>query len=152
MDLMKRNTHYLPSSWNSLRSLQKEINALFDDDFFPASTGLFDRNYSPAVDVAENPSEYVVTCELPGLSESDLDVQVAENVLTIKGEKKDSSENQTDRWYKKESWFGSFQRTIPMPSGVDGEKIQAELESGILRVTLPKKEDAKAKQISIKVK
>jgi len=152
MDLMKRNSRYVPSSWNNLRSLQKEINALFDDDFFPASAGLFDRTYSPTVDVVENPDEYVVTCELPGMSESDVDVQVADNVLTIKGEKKDTSEHKEKRWYKRESWYGSFQRTIPMPMGIDGEKIRGELENGVLRLTLPKKEEAKPKQISVKVK
>ena len=152
MDLMKRHERYVPNSWNNLRSLQKEINALFDDDFFPASTGLFDRTYSPAVDVAENPDAYVVTCELPGLAESDLDVQVADNVLTVKGEKKDSAESKTEHWYKKETRYGLFQRTIPMPSGVDGENIRAELENGVLCVTLPKKEEAKPKQITVKVK
>ena len=81
MDLMKRGD--FPESWSNLRSLQKEINALFDDDFFPASTGLFDRTYSPAVDMAENPDGYVLTCEVPGVQNSDIDVQLADNVLTI---------------------------------------------------------------------
>lgn len=152
MDLIKRNTNYLPNSWNSLRSLQKEINDLFDNDFFPASDGLFDRSYSPAIDVVEGNDSYVVSCELPGLTESDIDVQVADNVLTIKGEKKSDSEENSERWYKKETWCGSFQRTLPMPSGIDGEKISGELENGILRLTLPKKEEAKPKQISVKVK
>ena len=152
MDLMKRNDRKVPDAWNNLRSLQKEINSLFEDDFFPASDGLFDRTYSPTVDVVENPDEYLVTCELPGVSETDIDVQVADNVLTIKGEKKDEKENSGKRWYKRETWYGSFQRTIPMPSGIDGEKIRGELENGVLRLNLPKREESKPRQISVKVK
>jgi HSP20 family protein len=150
MDLMKRGE--IPESWNNLRSLQKEINALFDDDFFPASTGLFDRTYSPAVDMVENADDFVLTCELPGLQDSDIDVQVAENVLTIKGEKTETSDDSGKKWFKRESWYGSFQRTIPVPSGIDAENIAGELENGILRLTLPKKEEVKPKQISVKVK
>ncbi len=63
MELMKRTPRKAPDTWNNLLSLQQEINSLFENDFFPASDGLFDRNYSPAVDVIENPDEYLVSCE-----------------------------------------------------------------------------------------
>jgi len=152
MDLMRISDRKVPDAWNNLRSLQKEINALFDEDFFPASDGLFDRTYSPAMDVVENPNEYLVACELPGLSDSDIDVQVVKNVLTIKGEKKGETSENARRWYKHETWSGSFQRTIPLPSGVDTEKILAVLENGILRLTLPKREDVKPRQINVEVK
>jgi len=152
MELMKRNNNNYADPWNSLMRLQNQINALFDGDLFPASDGLFDRTFSPAIDVVENPEEYVVTCELPGLTEKDIEVQVANNVLTIKGEKKEEKADDDKKWYRKESWYGSFQRTIPMPSGINSEKITAELENGILRLTLPKLEEAKQKQISVKVK
>lgn len=152
MDLMKRTERNIPDAWNNLRSLQKEINTLFDDDFFPASAELFDRTYSPAVDVVENPENYLVTCELPGLTDLDINVQVVDNVLTIKGEKKDSLEDSEKRWYKRETWYGSFQRTIPMLTGIDPDKIQGELENGVLRLTLPKREEVKPRQIAVKVK
>lgn len=152
MNLIRRGEPNVPDTWNSLRSLQKEINDLFDGDFFPASAGLFDRTYSPAVDVVENAEDFLVTCELPGLSESDIDVQVADNVLTIKGEKQDSSQESENRWYKRETRYGHFQRTIPMPSGVESGGIRGELENGVLRLTLPKKEEVKPRSISVKVK
>ncbi|PIE05072.1 MAG: heat-shock protein Hsp20 [Spirochaetales bacterium] len=152
MEIMKYREPAAPSYWNSMKNLQQEINALFDDDFFPASTGLFDRTYSPAVDVIENENNYLIRCELPGLSSEDIDVQVADNVLTVKGEKKARNEESEKRWYKKESWYGSFQRTISMPSGVDAAGIKGELENGILKVTLPKKEEMKPRQISVNVK
>jgi HSP20 family protein len=122
MDLMKWKDRQSPEAWNNLRSLQKEINSLFNDDFFPASTGLFDRTYSPAVDMVENNDDFLVTCELPGFSIDDIDVQVANNVLTIKGDKKESTEDEKKRWYKKETWSGSFQRTLTLPAGVNTEK------------------------------
>ncbi len=152
MEIMKYREPYGTSSWNSMRSLQQEINALFNDDFFPASTGLFDRTYSPAVDVVENTGNYVILCELPGLTNEDVDVQIADNVLTIKGEKKENTEHSEKHCYKKESWYGSFQRTISMPSGIDSTGIEGQLENGILQITIPKKEETKPRQISVTVK
>jgi len=152
MELMKRNEQRVPDAWKDLRNLQREINALFQDDFFPASAGLFDRSYSPAIDVVEEDERYLVSCEVPGLSESDMDVQLADNVLTIKGTKKEKEEDSDKRWFKRETWYGSFQRTIPLPAGIENEKIEAVLEHGILVLTLPKKEEVKPKQISVKVK
>ncbi|RKX83059.1 MAG: Hsp20/alpha crystallin family protein, partial [Spirochaetes bacterium] len=69
-----------------------------------------------------------------------------------KGEKKDDGADTGKRWYKRETWYGSFQRTIPLPSGIESDKIRGELENGILRLTLPKREEVKPKQISVKVK
>jgi len=114
--------------------------------------GLFDRSFSPAVDVVENPQDFTVSCELPGLDQKDIDVSIASNVLTIKGQKKDEREEKKNKFYRKESWSGSFQRTLPLPSSVDGEKIKAELKNGILTIVLPKREEAKAKQITVNVK
>ncbi|MDF1569012.1 MAG: Hsp20/alpha crystallin family protein [Spirochaetaceae bacterium] len=152
MDLMKWKDRPSQDSWNNLRSLQKEINALFEDDFFPASAGLFDRTFSPAVDLVEQADNYLVSCELPGMENSDIDVQVADNVLTIKGEKKSESEKGEKNWFKRETLYGRFHRTLPLPTGVDIEGIKGELENGVLRLNLPKKEEAKPKQISVKVK
>jgi HSP20 family protein len=152
MELIKRNDPRVPDAWKDLQNLQREINALFQDDFFPASAGLFDRTYSPAVDVVENDEHYLVSCEVPGMSESDIDVQLADNVLTIKGTKKEKEEESDKRWFKRETWYGSFQRTIPLPAGIESDKIEAVLENGMLMLTLPKKEEVKPKQISVRVK
>lgn len=152
MDLMKWKDKQSPEAWNDLRSLQKEINSLFNDDFFPASVGLFDRNYRPAVDMVENDDDFLVTCELPGFSNDDIDVQVANNVLTIKGNRKELPEDEKKRWYKKETWSGSFQRTLTLPAGISADKIQGELENGVLRLVLPKMQEAKPRQIAVKVK
>ena len=146
----KREKPYDP--WAEMRSLQNEINNLFDIDSYPTNTGLFDRKVSPAMDVIEKEHDFLLICELPGLEQDEVDLSIASNVLTIKGIKKEEKENSKGSYFKKESWSGTFQRTLPLPASVDVEKIHAELKNGILRVTLPKKEEAKPKQISVKVK
>ncbi|MBN1524064.1 MAG: Hsp20/alpha crystallin family protein [Spirochaetales bacterium] len=135
-----------------MRSLQESINDLFEIDRSPNSMGLFDRNVSPAADVVENENEFTVTCELPGIDQKDIDVSITSNVLTIKGEKKDSHEEKKGKFYKKETWSGSFQRTIALPVDVEKDNISAELKDGMLVITLPKKEESKPKQISVNIK
>jgi len=138
--------------WGDFKKLQNEINSLFDFDRFPATTGLFDRSFSPALDVIENSQDFTVKCELPGLDQKDIDVSIASNVLTIKGQKRDEREEKKGKYYKKESWSGSFQRTLPLPASIENDKIQAEFKEGILTITLPKKEEAKTKQIAVNIK
>jgi HSP20 family protein len=136
-----------------LRTLQDEINDLFNLDRFPSTTGLFDRrSASPAIDVVEGANNLTVTCELPGMDQNDIDVSIASNVLTIKGVKKDEREEKKEKFYRKESWSGSFQRTLPLPATIDVEKINADFKDGILTVKLPKREEAKPKQITVKIK
>jgi len=138
--------------WTDLRSLQEEINDLFDIDRLPSITGLFDRKDSPSIDIIEGETEFTVTCELPGMEQKDLDISITSNVLTIKGEKRNEKEAKNGKYFKKEIWSGSFQRTLSLPSSVDSEKVNAQLKDGILTVALPKKEEAKPKQITVNVK
>jgi len=151
MALIKWKDRDLFDPWAELRNIQEEINGLFDLDRFPVTSGLFDRSVSPAIDVVEGTTDFTVTCELPGMEQKDIDVTIASNVLTIKGQKKSAWEEKKNKVYREETWSGSFQRTLPLPSSVDGDKIKAELKDGILTITLPKKEEAKPKQISVNV-
>ena len=82
----------------------------------------------------------------------DLDISIANNVLTIKGEKKYEKKVEDEKIYKKETWDGSFQRTLSLPNSIDVDKVEAVLKDGILKITLPKHEDAKPKTISVKAK
>ena len=79
------------------------------------------------------------------------DLSIVSNVLTIKGNKKNKIEDKNGKYYKKERWEGSFQRTLSLPKGLDGEKITAQLENGFLSISIPKKEETKPKQITINV-
>jgi HSP20 family protein len=136
-----------------LDRIRREIDEMFDPAarrFF--SDGLFDRDFSPAMDVVENDDGYLVSIDLPGVDKKDLEISVADNVLTIKGEKKDAGERKDGKFYRKESWEGSFQRTLSLPHGVDAGKIDAKMRDGVLAISLPKSEEAKPKQIAVNVK
>jgi len=132
--------------------LQDEINKLFDFSDFPASRGLFDRTVSPALDMVEQENEYVVYCDLPGIRKEDLEVFVAAGVLTIKGEKKAAERSEKAKVYREETWAGRFQRTLSLPGEVDADKVGADYTDGVLTVTLPKREEAKPRQIAVKAK
>jgi HSP20 family protein len=130
--------------------LQDEINELFTENRRPGNQGLFDRTISPPIDVVENSDDFTVTCDLPGVELEDLDISVTQDVLTLKGEKKAYFTDNEVKTFKKENWAGKFQRTLSLPSSVDTNKVEASLKDGILTITLPKKEEEKPKQISIK--
>jgi HSP20 family protein len=140
-----------------LLTFQQEMNRLFDD-FFGRSAlepfgglgegaGLF----NPRVDVAETDKGVVVSAELPGLDDEDIDVSLSQGVLTISGEKKQENEKKGRNYYHVERSYGSFQRSVPLPSEVDAGKVDAVFRKGVLTITLPKIAKAKArKRITIK--
>ena len=138
--------------WRDFERLRDEINDLFDFDQDYETRGLFDRHVSPALDVIEGGDHFTVLCELPGIDHKDVELSITGNVLTIKGERKAENEKKDEKVYRRESWTGNFQRTISLPLTVDAEKkVDARLENGILTLTLPKREEAKPKQISVNV-
>jgi HSP20 family protein len=106
----------------------------------------------PAVDVTETDKAYEVTAELPGMDEKNIEVNVANGVLTIKGEKEEEKEEKKKDYYLQERSFGSFQRTFQVPEGVDTDKIEASFKIGLLTVTLPKTAEAQKAAKNIEVK
>ncbi len=132
--------------------LQRQINELFDFPRFPESQGLFDRKISPAIDVVEHADRFTVECDLPGIDQKDINVSIASGVLTIKGEKRTEKKSEKAKVYKKETWEGSFQRTVSLPTGVDADKVEATFTDGVLKISLPKREEAKTKKIELKAK
>ena len=132
--------------------LQRQINELFDFPRFPESQGLFDRSVSPAIDVVEHADRFTVECDLPGIDQKDIDISIASGVLTIRGEKKTEKKSEKSKVYKKETWEGSFQKTVSLPTGVDADKVEATFTDGVLKITLPKREEAKTKKIELKAK
>ena len=105
----------------------------------------------PAVEVTEDEKTVFVTAELPGLDEKDFNVEVSEDRLILRGEKRSSIENNKEGCYFSECHYGSFTRMIDLPCEVNGEKAEAHYKNGILRVTLPKNPDAQAKRIPVRV-
>ncbi len=135
-----------------MEQLQREINSLFDFNSDESVTGLFDRSTAPAMDVEETIDEFLVTCDLPGVDQKDIDLSIANNILTIKGHKNPRLSKGGGRVYRDEIWSGDFQRTLSLPNAADPDKISAELRNGVLTVRLPKREEVKPKQITVSVK
>ena len=139
--------------WRPFRELE-EMERRFEDLFgqpmwrWPAE----ERGWMPAVDVFEKDDKFVVKAELPGMREGDIDVSVVGDTLNIKGEKKTESEVKDEDYYRCERTYGSFYRSIPLPSTVDANKIEASFEDGVLEVTLPKSAEVKPKKIAVSAK
>lgn len=137
----------------NLSSIHREMNRLFDDFLSapPESRDLIEGAWSPKVDISETEHEVVVTAELPGIKKEDVKVNVQNNVLTLSGEKKQEKETKEKNFHRIERSYGSFHRSFTLPMEVDTEKIGATYKEGLLKVTLPKAEVSKPKQIDINV-
>lgn len=138
-------------------ALQREIDRVFDSfahgfPSFPTFDGpLFaKRGAYPSMDVAETDKEIEVTCELPGLEEKDVEISLADDVLTIKGEKRAERQEKDKNYQTIERSYGAFTRQVTMPSGVDPDSIKASMKQGVLRITALKPKAVLAKQIPIK--
>jgi HSP20 family protein len=142
---------------NPLSEMEKfhhEMNRLFDLGVVgkPDPEGsLLSGYWSPAVDVMDKKDQVVVKVDLPGLKKDDIDVSIENNVLSIRGEKRQESEHTEGDVIRSERYYGSFNRVFSLPAGVDSTKVNAKFENGVLELTLQKKEEAKPKQIKINV-
>jgi len=104
----------------------------------------------PAVDVIDGETEVVVKAEVPGIATKDVNVSISGNWLTLSGKKEESKEEKADNYSVSERWFGSFQRSVELPEGMDSDKVTAEQTNGVLIVRVPKLKTAKPKQVPIK--
>ena len=139
--------------FGELSSFRKEMDRLWDR--FVGETPLartFGEAWSPSVDISETKDSLIVKADLPGLEAEDVNVSISGEVLTIKGEKKAEEEEKDEHYHCVERYSGSFQREFRLISGVKADKIEATFDKGVLRVTLPKVEEAKKKEIEVKVK
>lgn len=153
MALMRWKPRSEISPFRDLLGIQEEINRLFDvmtrRPF--EGMGLFDGDWAPAVDIAENANSVVVKAELPGMTDKDIEVNILGDTLTIKGEKKREEEKKEQNYYRVERAHGSFQRSITLPSQVVADKAKASFKNGVLEIEIPKKEEAKPKQVKVNV-
>lgn len=134
---------------NPLAMLQQEMDRLFDG-FSKSFTGLSSRTLMPSMDLAETEKEIELTAELPGMEENDVQLNVVDNQLTIRGEKKNQREEKEKDYHLVERNYGSFVRTVDLPPGVDLDSIKAVMSKGVLKVTVPKPAPAQAKKIEVK--
>jgi HSP20 family protein len=135
-------------------SLQERMNRMFDESYRGRQDGedwALGGSWAPAVDIYEKDGNIVLQAELPGIDPKDVDVRVENNMLTLRGQRKLEENVKQDNFHRVERSYGSFTRSFTLPSVVDTEKIQANYKDGVLRLTLPTKEEAKPKQIAINV-
>jgi len=140
--------------WNpftNLADIREEMNRLLDTSFRRMGHGDWETAFTPSVDVIEEKDAFLVKADLPGLSKDDVSVTLQESYLTIKGERKHETETKEAGYHRRERVQGSFLRTLELPATVDAKKIDAHFKDGVLSVRLPKTEEAKPKQIKVKV-
>jgi HSP20 family protein len=135
--------------FRELETLQGRMSRLFQENFGRPPAEGSDGLWSPVVDIMEDEQNLIVKAELPDVEEKDLEIKVENNVLTLRGEKKLEREEKREQYHLIESSYGSFSRSFTLPGTVDQEKIAAVYEKGVLRITLPKKPEAKAKTVKI---
>src|ERR1700733_2947347 len=128
-----------------LRLFQDSINRLLSED------GVRTRPWAPAVDIVETENELILKADVPGVELKDIDIQLENGTLTLKGERKLEKEEKNKGFHRMERSYGSFVRIFTVPDTVDAEHVKAAYEAGVLTITLPKKEIAKPKAIKVQV-
>ena len=144
---------------NRLLDLRTEMDRLFDefygDEFSlrPLFEGVEGQgDFAPKMDIDETEKEITVSAELPGLKPKDVDISLDDNILTIRGEKRAEMEDKDKHSYHVERTYGSFARSVRLPGQVEAEKIEANLKDGLLKITLPKSQEAQEKSRKIPIK
>ncbi|MDA8214791.1 MAG: Hsp20/alpha crystallin family protein [Nitrospiraceae bacterium] len=146
--------------WSPLKELEdmrKDMDRLFEEFFSPITRrrrGWLKPEMGvivPNIEMYDRKNEIVVKAELPGVAKEDIDLTITKDSLTLKGETKKEEEIKEENYYAAEISYGSFTRTIALPAEVDSEKAKASFKNGVLEVVLPKREEAKPKEIKIEV-
>jgi HSP20 family protein len=153
--------------WRPFESFRREVDRLFDDfsggmwrspfgrsffDIEPARRAETAFGSVPAVDITQTDKGYEITAELPGMEDKDIEVKLANGVLTIRGEKRDEKEEKNKDYYLRERSFGSFERSFQVPENIDTDKISAGFKKGVLTIMLPKSAEAQSSEKKIEVK
>jgi HSP20 family protein len=142
--------------WEPFRefsTLQDRMNRLFRESYNDAGRedSLTSTNFAPAVDVYEDEHKVTLKIEVPGIEEKDINVRVENNTLTVEGERKIEKEEKEENYRRVERQYGSFVRSFTLPQTVDSDNVSANYDKGVLKITLPKKAEAKPKQIKVNI-
>jgi len=137
--------------FRDLRTLQEEVNRLFSSNLTRGfgEEGIGRGAWNPSVDIYENKDQIVLEAELPGMKQDDFELTVENNVITLRGEREFEKKEESDNYHRVERSYGSFTRSFTLPQTVSAEGATAEYTNGVLRVTLPKREETKARRIQI---
>lgn len=140
------------AAFRDLEKMQDEMTNLFDFTLRPGrQEDIIARDWSPSLDVSESKDSLVVKADIPGMNKEDIHVSVQKDTLVIKGEKKQEKEVKEENFIRTERAYGSFYRAITLPETVDAANVKANYKNGVLELTLPKKEEAKPKEIKVDV-
>ena len=140
------------SRWDPMQdmlSLREAMNQLLEESFVAPNQTRSGRGFNLAMDLSETEDGYVVEAAVPGVKPEDIEITVENNVLTIKGETRQEKNEQQQHYHRVERSFGSFQRTIGLPTTVKADAIKATMENGVLRLEIPKAEEVKPRKITV---
>lgn len=142
----------LSVAFDRLTNLREELDRVFESPFGSVFRPLGSLNrWNPAVDVYQDKDQFTVYAELPGLKKEEIEISLNGDTLTISGERNHEAEAKAEQGFRTERFFGKFQRSLTLPVPVNAEKVNATYKDGILKVVLPKAEEAKPKQIPVSV-
>ena len=139
-------------TWEPIQQLQREMDRVMQRFFgempeTSAQNGL--TAWMPRVDIEEDDKQFIIKADLPGVDPKDVEISVLDDALVLRGQKKEQREEKKQNYHRIERFEGEFYREIPLPRGIDAEKIQAKTTNGVLTVTVPKKAEAQPKKISV---
>lgn len=139
------------SPFADLMRMQRDMENMLERVFGDVVPGSLETvGFAPPVDVLDRGNEIVVVADLPGLEQKDIQIELSDGSLSIRGERKQQQEEKKENYRWSERWEGTFMRNIPIPTGVDPNKIQAQFKNGVLEVHMPKKQEAATKKIEVK--
>ena len=133
---------------SDLTTFHNQLDRIFEDMVHRTRVGEVESWY-PAVDLMENQEEYTLVAELPGMTKDDVKITLNDNVLTLRGEKKAEKQAKEENWHRIERTYGAFERSFALTSTVDREKVKARFENGVVKITLPKSETSRTREIDI---
>jgi HSP20 family protein len=156
---MSALTRWEPSTrwnpWKELEEVEKRLSTIFGRPAMgtngESKEAISVTEWSPLVDITEDDKEYLVKAEIPEMKKEDIKINVHDDVLTVSGDRKYEKEEKGKKFHRVERAYGSFMRSFALPENADGSKINAEYKDGILKVHLPKSEQAKKKTVEVKI-
>ena len=146
-------SYTVANPFKELFDIQRSLNSLFEENYSKSANEETALNaWTPTVDIYEDQDAFLLKLELPEVNKEDIKVNLNENVLSISGERRFENEDKRDGYHRVERSYGQFYRSFTLPPNINAEMINAEYKDGVLRLSLPKKEEAKPKAISVNIK
>lgn len=148
MSLIRKRDLWDP--FELMTDLQHDLNRVFGRSLLKGNG--WSKTFEPEVDVIEEKDSFLVKADIPGIKKEELDIKVEGKFLTIKGERKEEKETKEKNYYASERFYGAFTRVIELPTDVKADQVKAMYKDGVVEITLPKTESAKAKQVTVEIK